>query len=242
LQIKAVSFDFWQTLFTEYSDAFRFYAKRRRDLLADALTGYGTFSLIQIQEACRMEAESFDLVWRQQHRTLLVNERLGTILSHLDVCLPDDVTTEITRAYEEGLLERPPVLIPGALEAVERLSGKYRLGIISDVGFSPGRVLRQVLRDTGLIDAFDSLVFSDEAGFSKPHPEVFRQTAHTLDCQPDEMVHVGDLEHSDIVGAKRAGCRAIRFTGITPMAEEEATAADRLTASMNAVPEIIAAL
>jgi len=149
---------------------------------------------------------------------------------------------QIARAYEEGLLERPPTLVPGARDAVERLSTRYRLGIISDVGFAPGRVLKQVLAATGLIEAFDSLVFSDEAGFSKPHIEVFRRSAWNLDCEMGEMVHIGDLEHTDIVGAKRAGCRAIRFTGITPMAEQEKTMADGATASMNALPALVETL
>jgi len=242
LGIKAVSFDFWHTLFTESGDAFSFYGERRRKLLTDALAGYGSVTAVQIHEASRAEAELHDLVWRQQHRTLPAAERIGTILNHLEVRVPEDVTMQIARAYEEGLLERPPTLVPGARDAVERLSTRYRLGIISDVGFSPGRVLKQVLAATGLIEAFDSLVFSDEAGFSKPHLEVFRRTARNLDCEPSEMVHIGDLEHTDIVGAKRAGCRAIRFTGITPMAEQEKTMADGATASMNALPALVETL
>src|SRR5262249_21727867 len=150
LGIKAVSFDFWHTLFTESGDAFSFYGERRRKLLTDALAGYGSFSAVQIHEASRAEAELHDMVWRQPHPTLPVAERIGTILNHLEVRVPEDVTMQIARAYEEGLLERPPTLVPGARDAVERLSTRYRLGIISDVGFAPGRVLKQVLGATGL--------------------------------------------------------------------------------------------
>ncbi len=239
MEIKAISFDFWGTLFTESGDAFRFYGERRQKLLTEALANYGAFTPGRIQEASRAEAESHDSIWREEHRTLPAADRLGTILGHLKVRLPDKIVAEIARAFEDGLYERPPVLIPGAREAIESLSLRYRLGIISDVGFSPGRVLKRVLRQADLIGAFESLVFSDEAGFSKPHPEVFRQTARTLACEPGEMVHVGDLEHTDIVGAKRAGYRAIRFTGVTQMSEEETTMADRVTASMNTVPAII---
>ena len=46
------------------------------------------------------------------------------------------------------------------------------------------------------------------------------------------MVHVGDLERTDIVGAKKAGYYAIRFIGATPMDEDESTIADAVTANL----------
>jgi putative hydrolase of the HAD superfamily len=161
------------------------------------------------------------------------------VLAYLDVALPQEAITRLTRSFEEGILERPPVLIEGVGETVERLASRYRLGIISDVGYSPGRVLRLVLRDAGLLDHFDSMIFSDEAGRSKPHREVFERTSDALGAAPSEMVHIGDLEHTDIVGAKRAGYRAIRFTGATPMPEGERTEADHVTEDFAEVPRII---
>jgi putative hydrolase of the HAD superfamily len=149
---------------------------------------------------------------------------------------------EMVKAFEEGVLERPPVLVPGARETIERLSSSYRLGIISDVGYSPGRVLREVIRQNDLLGAFDSLIFSDEAGRSKPHVEVFRLTARLLDAAPEQIVHIGDLERTDIQGAKIAGCRAIRFTGVTPMEPHETTAADMVTADFYELPRLISEL
>ena len=113
------------------------------------------------------------------------------------------------------------------------------MGIISDVGFSPGRVLKQVLADNGLLGVFDSLVFSDEAGRAKPHIEVFQRTARSLSTEPGAMVHVGDLERTDIIGAKRAGYRAIRFTGITQIEEGETTIADFVTDDLTDIPRLV---
>src|SRR5262245_20443461 len=97
-----------------------------------------------LARACSLEAEAHQRIWQQEHRTLPALERVNAILGHLDVAAPEAVLSTIVTRFEEGILEHPPVLIPGAREALTELAGRYRLGIISDVGFSPGRVLKQV--------------------------------------------------------------------------------------------------
>jgi putative hydrolase of the HAD superfamily len=238
LAIKAVSFDFWHTLFTEQPGAFKLYKQRRRSLLENAVVACGKVGHADLEEACHVEAEAHHKIWHDEHRTLAAAERVGRILTHLDISLPDDALAELVLCFEEGLLEHPPLLVAGARDTLDRLSERYRLGIISDVGFSPGRVLKYVLEQNRL-DKFDSLIFSDEAGRAKPHIEVFECTARALEAEPHEMVHVGDLERTDIVGAKQAGYYAIRFTGVTPMEEDETTIADFVTADLTEVPRLV---
>src|SRR5262249_31415493 len=156
-----------------------------------------------------------------------------------NVVLPDDRISELALAFEEGIFERPPVLVDGARDVIGQLAGRYRLAIISDVGFSPGRVLKQILVQNDLFDAFDSLTFSDEAGCSKPHARVFESTASSLECAPQEMAHIGDLEFTDIAGARSAGYRAIRFTGVTPMDDGETTAADFIIEDYATLPSLL---
>jgi len=242
LGIKAISFDFWNTLFTEQPGGFAEYQENRRRLLREALCGRGEFTDSEVDHACSLEAESHYRIWRDQHCTLVTARRVEAILDHLGATLPNGIEAVIVTKFEEGLLERPPVLIDGAADTLKSLAKRYRLGIISDVGFSPGRVLRKVLEGAGILDMFDSLVFSDEAGRSKPHVELFERTARALQTLPEEIVHIGDLEHTDIVGAKGAGYYAIRFTGATPMEPDETTIADRVTADLNELPRLIGAL
>jgi putative hydrolase of the HAD superfamily len=243
LAIKAISFDFWNTLFAEIPGGFTLYKERRRQVLKKALNGVGgDFTDQQIEQAARLEAESHHLIWTQQYRTLTASERLARILHHLNASLPEAVMTEIVQAYEEGITERPPVLVDGGRQVIEQLSQHYRLGIISDIGFSPGRVLKRLMREAGIVEAFDSLVFSDEAGCSKPHAKVFAKTSEALGARPAEIVHIGDLEHTDIIGAKRANFYAIRFVGVTPMKEDEQTVADAVTEEFTEIPRIIQTL
>ena len=242
MAIKAISFDFWHTLFTEQPGAFLLYKERRRGLLQQAVLTCRDVAHEDLEHACRLEAESHNSIWREEHRTLEATERVHRILAQLDVSLPDATVAGLVTHFEEGLLEHPPILVDGAREALETLSRNYRLGIISDVGFSPGRVLKRVLADNDLLDVFDSLVFSDEAGRAKPHTEVFECTARGLSAKPEEIVHIGDLEYTDIVGAKRAGYHAIRFTGITPIEDNEMTIADFVTDDLRDVARLVGML
>jgi FMN phosphatase YigB (HAD superfamily) len=242
LTIRAISFDFWHTLFIEQPGGYGLYHSNRLRRLEEALRHVGDFTSDQIERACLYEAETHYRVWIEEHRTLQVAERVGRILTRLEACLAEDVIEGLVKVYEEGILERPPVLIDGVRGAIEELAGRYRLGIISDVGFSPGRVLKEVLKQNGLLDLFDSMVFSDEAGRSKPHREVFERTAEKLNAQPREIVHIGDLEHTDVVGAKRAGFHSVRFTGVTPMREGETTEADFVIEDMSRLPQVIYSL
>lgn len=211
-------------------------------MLAEALQECGDYTFDQIDVACQLEAERHMRVWLDEHRTLQTAERLDAILAEVGAVLQPATKERLIRAFEEGILERPPIPVAGSCEVVKQLGTRYRLAIISDVGFSPGRVLREMLRRYGLLEDFKSVVFSDEAGCSKPHVEVFKRTARTLSVEPDEVVHVGDLEHTDIIGAKGAGCRAIRFTGVTAMTEGEQTAADDVVASLSELPASVEAL
>ena len=94
---------------------------------------------------------------------------------------------------------------------MQRLAQRYRLCVISDSGLSTGKTLRHFLKRDGLLDCFTCTTFSDEAGVSKPHMRIFQITLDRLNAQPYEAVHLGDLTHSDIAGAKAIGMSAVRL-------------------------------
>ena len=56
---------------------------------------------------------------------------------------------------------------------------------------------------------FDFAIGAVDAGAAKPDAAPFWFAAAAAECSPAEMVHVGDDVHSDLIGALRAGSRAI---------------------------------
>jgi putative hydrolase of the HAD superfamily len=114
--------------------------------------------------------------------------------------------------YLDGDRPRP---VPGVSEVLPRLAQRYRLGVISDTGLTPGRVLRQVLDRDGLLRYFRVLTFSDETGATKPLPKQFLSTLDRLETRPENAAHIGDLPETDLAGARGVGMKTILFLGVS---------------------------
>jgi HAD superfamily hydrolase (TIGR01549 family) len=105
---------------------------------------------------------------------------------------------------------------PGALACLQRLSDDgVRIGLVSNITTEPSDAIRRLLDRLRLTPWFDAIVLSNEFGRSKPDPAPFRHCLRQLRSLPHRAVHVGDLP-ADTVGARRAGMRAILYTGADP--------------------------
>ncbi|MCB0166875.1 MAG: HAD family hydrolase [Anaerolineae bacterium] len=210
--IKAITFDFWQTL---YQGQKVDYAERLRQLKAKVERGQATtFSLEQFQDAVLVARDAWTRAWEEDHRTLSAAEWLEIMLRELGVTLAPDDLQQIQTDMEESVLQNLPILVPGIEVILQELSVRYRLGVISDTGITPGRMLRQIMTEDKIIDYFTHLTFSDELGSSKPHPNNFLSTLKVLDAQPEEAVHIGDLLRTDILGAQAVGMRGVQYIGL----------------------------
>jgi len=89
-----------------------------------------------------------------------------------------------------------------------------RIGIVCDVGFSGGELLRGFLAEQGLLERFSGWAFSDEVGHYKPAPQIFAAALAPLGAAPEEAMHVGDLRRTDIAGAAAHGMRTARYRAL----------------------------
>lgn len=203
--IRAITFDLWNTLIEVVS-----YSEARVDALYKAATRAGFCGSVEaVEDAYKGSTMMYEHWWRTRHIQVDAGARLDYMLGRLGVEVREEEKAALMREFEDIFLRTPPPLKRGALEMVEALSGKYRLGVISDTGITPGRVMRLYFQERGLMGHFTSLVFSDETGLCKPHAEVFRRALGELGVEAREAVHVGDLLRTDIAGAKAAGMRAV---------------------------------
>jgi putative hydrolase of the HAD superfamily len=70
--------------------------------------------------------------------------------------------------------------------------------------------LRAILRGLpNLAGLSDALIISSEVGYRKPHPAFFRAVRDALDLPPGRILCVGDDLENDVLGAERAGLRAL---------------------------------
>jgi len=217
--IKGITFDLWDTILVDDSDEPKRKTagrspkpEERRRLVHEMASRYCTVSTAQVNAAYDEVDRAFKKVWHDEHITWTVHERLSKIMEALGTTLSEKDMTELVRRHEEMELEFRPDFIAGTHDILCQLHGQYRLGVISDAIFSPGRILRILLKDEGLLDYFDICVFSDECGHSKPHPDVFKAAWKGLNLNPSEVVHIGDREHNDILGPQQMEMKAILCT------------------------------
>ena len=114
---------------------------------------------------------------------------------------------EIERAVVAGVVRRfhdegVPV-IPGAVEAAERLAATYPVAIASS---AHADVIHAALEATGLATTIRIAVSSDEVEHGKPAPDVYLEAARRLGVEPARCLVVEDSLN---------GVRAARAAGMT---------------------------
>ena len=104
---------------------------------------------------------------------------------------------------EYNLWEYVPPDVPPALEALKNLG--LQLAIVSNAN----GVVHRAFERGGLSDYFDAICDSCVEGIEKPDPRFFQLVLHRARATAGTTLHVGDLYHVDVVGARRAGLRAM---------------------------------
>ena len=125
--------------------------------------------------------------------------RRGTILAAFDEC--GGSQTQAEEAFEFFRSERQKVeFYPDALPALERLSKRFRLGVISN-GFASVEAI-------GIAHHFETVVSAHEVGTSKPDPLIYQACIERMGLAPERMLYVGDDPANDIIGPQTAGLKA----------------------------------
>lgn len=246
--IKAITFDLWDTVFIDDSDEPKRRAMglspkpmERRSIVEEYLSRHDPIERALVNAAYDTVDEAFRHVWYHQNITWTVAERLGILFKGLKREVPAADFSGIVRRHEEMELAIMPDLAEGIADALKELHGQFRLAVISDAIFSPGRVLRGILEHYGLLSLFDSFVFSDEIGCSKPNPLVFRQVSKDLGVSPEEIVHIGDREQKDIEGPHLVNAKAI-LTTVVRDRRLKPTKAEAVCSSYRDLPAIVKSL
>ncbi len=107
------------------------------------------------------------------------------------------VLHRIALAYREKL-----PLIAGAAEAVSALGARWPLAVASS---SPRSLIELALEISGLADAFDGVVSSEEVAKGKPAPDVYLRACELLGSAPQRSAAIED---------SGAGVRAARAAGM----------------------------
>ena len=133
---------------------------------------------------------------------VLVN-RFGVLFEKLG---KEVEATACARAYEHNL-SIGHYFLPGAEEAVDALSKKYRLFLASN---GTASVQKGRMTSANLYRFFETVFVSQEIGYNKPSIEYFNACFATIDgFDKEKAIMVGDSLSSDIKGGINAGIKTV---------------------------------
>ena len=205
--IRAVTYDCWGTLLKDrdWEGAYE-----HRVSALDRFLGIGP-------DECRKLLDEawahHDEAWKQVET--FGPGRMAAYCLEARGIFDDDKINELTKEFEEASIELGVDAVEGAAETLVALrEANIRTALVCDTGFTPGRVVRHLLEETGLAQHIEVFCFSDEVGVPKPGSEIFEKALAELGVRPPEAVHIGDLRRTDIAGAHEMGMHAIRFRGV----------------------------
>ncbi len=243
--IKAITFDFWDTIVHDDSDEPKRAAQglatkvetRLQLLGAEIIQHHPHLTPKQVKAAFDHANMRFRHRWKAEHQTPSVARRYQRVYDFLNIDLSPGFEA-VVQAVEEMEVNIAPDLTPGIQEVLAQLAQDYKLGLISDTIHTPGWGLRKILKQEGLLQYFSHWVFSDEAGASKPSPSVFEQASMGLDVPLNQMVHIGDRESNDIGGPLTVGMAAILYVGVIDR-DSDKTAATAICRDYAELPNLI---
>ena len=203
MPIKAILFDMFDTLVL---------IKKNHDFYSPSLfrmynylksqgidVSFETFEKVYVKERDQLNATA-DKNLEEPHFNLRVAATLKSLGYNYDVF--SDMVNEATGqfCYE---FKKSIHLDEQAKELLEKLRGKYKLGIVSN--FAIPECVYEILNEQGLEDMFDVVLVSGAINKRKPSPEIFLTALKALECSVSEAVFIGDTIDADIEGAPNRG-------------------------------------
>ena len=144
---------------------------------------------------------------------------------------PEAINREVVELMLEAYRRELP-LLPGAIEAVQRVAEAFPLALASS---SNRAIFEEVLQLAGIEECFRATVSSEEVARGKPAPDVYLEAARQLEVRPERCAAVED-SHAGIRSAKAAGLRVVAIPNATyPPDEAALRLADAVVGSLDAL-------
>jgi 2-haloalkanoic acid dehalogenase type II len=195
-KIKALSFDMYRTLL----DTKDFHEQACREILAR-------------EGADSVDPDDFHARWDQIYDDVHLELGQDRFMREYDVA----VESLRRLFYELGIngdaeagtdlwmgKYKESELFPEVEEVLHILAPKYPMVIVSNVDNDDSGYA--MVRSKNL--PFRAIITSESFRSYKPHGKLFAEALAILKCRPEEVLHIGDSQRSDVMGAKRAGMLA----------------------------------
>ncbi|MFW9873236.1 MAG: HAD family hydrolase [Candidatus Thorarchaeota archaeon] len=197
--VEVITFDLWNTLIANKS-----YSELRVQFFFQFLQEREVFiPFNELRNAYDKKFHFSEVTFEEiEFRHIYTIDRILNVLKEIKIEISKVNLDLLRQEFESMMLQDPPHLKEGVKKTLEFLSQYYYIGLISNTGVTPGKILNRVLEEYNILQYFDSTVYSDETGLFKPHPKMFKISLEKFKCKPQNAIHIGDLLETDIKGAK----------------------------------------
>jgi 2-haloalkanoic acid dehalogenase type II len=195
-KVKALSFDMYRTLI----DTRDFHEQAVREILAREQTG-------------SVSPEVFHSRWDEHYDAVHLAMPAGVFMRERDVAVESlrrtlrefGINGEAETDVDIWLSKYENVyLYPEVEEVLHTLAVKYPMVVISNVDDDDAGYA--AFREKNL--PFRAIITSESSRSYKPHGRMFKEALSILKCRPEVVLHVGDSQRADVLGAKKAGMLA----------------------------------
>lgn len=192
-QIRAVIFDMYETLVTQFCSPLYYGAQIAGDL--------------------GLTPDDFLPGWRETDEAratgkLTFEEVIESLLHRHGIYTPELFQRTVNRriAIQTDCFRH---LHPGILPMLSDLKGRgLKIGLITNC-FSEEATL---IRSSELFPYFDAACLSYEVGIRKPHPDIYRRCTKLLGLPPEQCLYVGDGGSRELETAESLGMQAVQAT------------------------------
>jgi putative hydrolase of the HAD superfamily len=140
----------------------------------------------------------------EPHFNVRVSQTLRKFGHNFDIS--DPIVVGATAAFAEEFMHYV-TLDKEALSVLQKLHGKYKLGLISN--FAIPECCWNLLERFKLRNYFDIVLISGDIDKRKPGAEIFEKALKALGTKAAKAVFVGDMLDLDVVGPKKVGMKTI---------------------------------
>ncbi|TCZ80192.1 HAD family hydrolase [Paenibacillus albiflavus] len=200
--IKAVFFDLFETLITEFQDGVR-------------IANHNSFS----SDRLGISADDFNKAWLERTEKRMIGNYadypsvLREILEQHGLQLDD----ELLKIFhlERIVAKAVPFeqIDPEIINMLNKLRwNNIRLCLISNCA------VEEVMswKSSQLEPYFDEFIFSYEVGIAKPNPNIYQLACDRMQVQPSEVIFIGDGGSSELEGARAVGMQALHAVWFLP--------------------------
>jgi len=203
--IKAVFFDLYNTLVSFDPPREETEAKILKELGVEVTPEALLRPITAADDFIYKEHARYSLGKRSKEETVeLYSEYHGIILKEAGIEPSWELITSILKKWLKA--DYKMVLFDDVVPTLTQLKERgLVLGLISNVD----RDINPLYQGLGLASWLGVVVTSQEVGFNKPDPQIFRAALRKAKLRPVEALYIGDQPQIDVAGANGAGMLGI---------------------------------